>query len=124
MRWVILPYFSSLVLPDGMRPNIRFSQPVVDSSVPLLPLDVAELQIHLVSFCLLFLFATFDVNLGGYFRGENFMDYAVHGWYVPAYSFSDCTSGSFERGGPKRIDQTVFGFNLRDRDHGSRYRRF
>lgn len=50
------------------------------------------------------------------------MDFAVHGWYVPTYSFSDRPSGSSEGGGPQGVDQTVLSFNPRYSDHGRRYR--
>lgn len=42
------------------------------------------------------------------------MDPAVHGGFVPAYSFSERASGSAEGGGSEGVGQTVLSFNPGD----------
>lgn len=64
------------------------------------------------------------MGLGNYFRSENVVDYAIHGWYVPAYSFSDGTAGSAQRGRSKGIGQALFSINIRYSDYGRCDRHF
>lgn len=56
-----------------------------------------------------------------YFRSQNIVDLAVHGWHLPARGAGYRSSRSPEGRGPQGVPKTIFGFNTGNSHHGGRY---